>query len=81
MWEATGVIRESIFKNDVNNIQENNCTETITGRTDNRFEILSKESGENTLHNLSMTINRDNNSTRSVTQTNDNQAAQLKLSY
>ena len=49
VWEAIGVIRESIFKNDVFNNQGNNRTETVTGRTDNRFEILSKESEENTL--------------------------------
>ena len=78
-WEAIGVIRESIFKNDVVNNQGNNRTETIPGRTDKHFEILSKESEENTLQNLSITINRDNNRTRSVTQTNDNQAAQLQL--
>ena len=79
VWEAIGVIRESIFKKDIVNNQGNNRTEAITGRTDNRFEILSKESEENTLQNLSIAINRDNNSTRSVTQTNDNQAAQLQL--
>ena len=79
MWEAIGVIRESISKKDVDNNQGNHCIETITGRTDNRFEILSKEFEENTVQNLSITINRDNNSTRSATQTNDNQAAQLKL--
>ena len=61
------------FKKDVVSNQGNNRTETIGGRTDNRFEILSKESEENTPQNLSITINRDNNSTRSVTQTNDNQ--------
>ena len=77
--EAIDVIRESIFKKDVVNNQGNNRTETITGRTDNRFEILSKESEESTLQKLNITINRDNNSTRSVTQTNDNQAAQLQL--
>ena len=63
MWEAIGVIGESIFIKDVVNNQENNRTETITGRTDNLFEILSKESEENTLQNLSITINRGNNST------------------
>ena len=56
VWKAIGVIRESIFKKDIVNNQGNNRTETITGRTDNRFEILSKESEENTLQNLSFTV-------------------------
>ena len=56
VWEAIGVIRESIFKKDIVNNLGNDRTETITGRTDNRFEILSKESEENTLQNLSFTV-------------------------
>ena len=67
------------YQKDIEKHYFNNRAETITGRTDNRFEILSKESEENTLQNLSITLNRDNNSTRSVTQTNDNQVAQLQL--
>ena len=70
---------ENLFSKRTSSITRENRTEIITGRTDNRFEILSKESEENTLQNLSITINRDNNSTRSVTQINDNQAAQLQL--